>query len=248
MSRSRTVRASATYRSCGVSKKGTVAWVNATWLRNERRMACSSERSAGEYERSAATLERAIRIAPEDAALWLDLGEVRLAQGRPDLATSRKGDFRRGRILLGRPGDAVRLGRAEESLLGHPDRVVPRLGRLEVDQLDVERLELARGAGRSLPQRNQDLSVLGACRLDRPVVDVGARPALRAALVPPGPWALLLPSTELALALLYLATRPELKGPRRIPPWMILTGSIGFLLSLLLAARTVLKLYATFRG
>jgi tetratricopeptide (TPR) repeat protein len=70
----------------------------------------ASERSAGEYERSAATLERAIRIAPDDASLWLDLGGVRLAQGRPDLA---EGMARRAAALAG--GDA-RLRREAEAL------------------------------------------------------------------------------------------------------------------------------------
>lgn len=48
----------------------------------------TSEFSAGDYDRAAATLERAIRIDPRDPGLWVDLGKVRLAQGRPDLAES----------------------------------------------------------------------------------------------------------------------------------------------------------------
>jgi Mn2+/Fe2+ NRAMP family transporter len=51
----------------------------------------------------------------------------------------------------------------------------------------------------------------------------------------------------LALALLYLATRPDLQGKHRVPRWMILMGSLGFLLSLLLALRTVISLYVKFR-
>ena len=70
----------------------------------------ASERTAGDYERSAATLERAIRIAPDDASLWLDLGGVRLAQGRPDLA---EGMARRAAALAG--GDAP-LRREAEAL------------------------------------------------------------------------------------------------------------------------------------
>jgi tetratricopeptide (TPR) repeat protein len=47
-----------------------------------------SEFSAGDRERAAATLERAIRLDPNDSALWVALGDVRLAQGRPELAES----------------------------------------------------------------------------------------------------------------------------------------------------------------
>ena len=46
------------------------------------------EFSSGDHERAAATLERAIRLDPEDAQLWIALGDVRLAQGRPSLAES----------------------------------------------------------------------------------------------------------------------------------------------------------------
>jgi Flp pilus assembly protein TadD len=48
----------------------------------------TDEFSSGDYERAAATLERAIRLDPEDARLWIALGDVRLAQGRPSLAES----------------------------------------------------------------------------------------------------------------------------------------------------------------
>jgi hypothetical protein len=43
----------------------------------------------------------------------------------------------------------------------------------------------------------------------------------------------------LALALVFLATRSELKDARRVPRWMIALGCAGILLTLLLAARTV---------
>jgi len=43
----------------------------------------------------------------------------------------------------------------------------------------------------------------------------------------------------LAMALVFLATRPELKAARRVPRWMIVLGCAGLLLTLLLAARTV---------
>jgi len=71
----------------------------------------ASERASGQLERAAATLERALRIAPNDAALWLALGEIRLDQGRPDLAESLA---RRAASLAGNdPGNA----RSAEALL-----------------------------------------------------------------------------------------------------------------------------------
>lgn len=39
------------------------------------------ERRAGNYAQAAATLERALRIEPGSAAVWLELARVRLAQG-----------------------------------------------------------------------------------------------------------------------------------------------------------------------
>ena len=38
------------------------------------------ERAGGRYEAAAATLERALRIAPADPRLWLELAELRLLQ------------------------------------------------------------------------------------------------------------------------------------------------------------------------
>jgi manganese transport protein len=50
----------------------------------------------------------------------------------------------------------------------------------------------------------------------------------------------------LAATLLYLATRPELTGARKIPGWMLVMASLGLVVTTLLTARTVLKLMATF--
>lgn len=50
----------------------------------------------------------------------------------------------------------------------------------------------------------------------------------------------------LAATLLYLATRPELTGARKIPRWMLVMASLGLVVTTLLTARTVLKLVATF--
>lgn len=52
----------------------------------------------------------------------------------------------------------------------------------------------------------------------------------------------------LAATLLYLATRPELSGARKIPRWMLVMASLGLVVTTLLTARTVLKLVATFAG
>lgn len=48
----------------------------------------------------------------------------------------------------------------------------------------------------------------------------------------------------LAAALVYLGTRPDLTGERRVPKWMVVMGSVGFLLSLLLTLRTAMVVYA----
>jgi Mn2+/Fe2+ NRAMP family transporter len=52
----------------------------------------------------------------------------------------------------------------------------------------------------------------------------------------------------LAAALIYLATRPDLTGDRKVPGWMIAMGSVGFLLSLLLMLRTIIKVYVKLAG
>ena len=46
----------------------------------------------------------------------------------------------------------------------------------------------------------------------------------------------------LAATLLYLATRPDLIGARKIPGWMLVMASLGLVVTTLLTARTVLKL------
>jgi hypothetical protein len=51
-----------------------------------------SERSSGDLDRAAATLERGLTLSPDDPALWVELAEIRLAQGNAALAqeTARK--------------------------------------------------------------------------------------------------------------------------------------------------------------
>jgi tetratricopeptide (TPR) repeat protein len=40
-----------------------------------------SARAAGNYPQANAAIERALRIAPDDASLWVELGEIELASG-----------------------------------------------------------------------------------------------------------------------------------------------------------------------
>jgi tetratricopeptide (TPR) repeat protein len=54
------------------------ASASATLLEQSR-----AERAAGSYAEAAASIERALRIEPDNAWLWLELGEVRLAAGDP---------------------------------------------------------------------------------------------------------------------------------------------------------------------
>jgi len=48
----------------------------------------------------------------------------------------------------------------------------------------------------------------------------------------------------LALALLYLGTRPELVGNRKVPRWILAVATVGFLVSCLLAWMTASNVYA----
>lgn len=48
----------------------------------------------------------------------------------------------------------------------------------------------------------------------------------------------------LGAALIYLGTRPELQGERKVPYWMISHATIGFYLSCILACMTANKVYA----
>lgn len=47
----------------------------------------------------------------------------------------------------------------------------------------------------------------------------------------------------LALALIYLGTRPELKGPRKVPGWMVGLAILGFIASCLVASLTANNVY-----
>ncbi|QDT30637.1 Divalent metal cation transporter MntH [Gimesia panareensis] len=52
----------------------------------------------------------------------------------------------------------------------------------------------------------------------------------------------------LAIAMLWLATRPDMKGENAIPFWMKFLGFIGLITSILLAGRTVFNLYQQLTG
>jgi tetratricopeptide (TPR) repeat protein len=45
-------------------------------------------RAAGSYAQASATIERALRIAPSDPNLWVELGEIELASGNPAQAAT----------------------------------------------------------------------------------------------------------------------------------------------------------------
>jgi Mn2+/Fe2+ NRAMP family transporter len=47
----------------------------------------------------------------------------------------------------------------------------------------------------------------------------------------------------LAAALIYLGTRPELTGARKVPSWMLLIASIGFVIACATACLTAQKVY-----
>lgn len=67
-----------------------------------------AELAAGSYDRAEASIERALRIAPNDATLWLELGEIKLASGDAEQAALMA---RKAMTLAG--GDADLRTRAE---------------------------------------------------------------------------------------------------------------------------------------
>lgn len=62
-----------------------------------------SERNAGDLGTAAATIERALTIAPEDATLWMELAEIRFEQGDLDTA----GEMARKALTLTAEDSAV---------------------------------------------------------------------------------------------------------------------------------------------
>jgi len=52
----------------------------------------------------------------------------------------------------------------------------------------------------------------------------------------------------LGATLLYLGTRPELTGARRIPRWILALATVGFLVSCFVAVRTAMAVWAKIQG
>jgi tetratricopeptide (TPR) repeat protein len=70
-----------------------------------------AEQAAGSYDQAAASVERALRIEPNDPALWLELGEIKLAAGDAQQA----GLMARKALTLA--GDDGRLAARAERLI-----------------------------------------------------------------------------------------------------------------------------------
>jgi Mn2+/Fe2+ NRAMP family transporter len=52
----------------------------------------------------------------------------------------------------------------------------------------------------------------------------------------------------LGATLLYLGTRPELVGARRIPRWILALATVGFLISCVVAVRTAMAVWDKIQG
>jgi len=74
------------------SASGAQASVGATGAAAALLDRSRTERATGDLAAAAATIERALAIAPDDAALWVELAEIRWDQGQTGLAgeTARK--------------------------------------------------------------------------------------------------------------------------------------------------------------
>ncbi len=69
-------------------------------------------RAAGNYAQANATIERALRIAPSDASLWVELGEIELATGNAAQAAT----LARKALTLAAPDDSVAIADAQKLL------------------------------------------------------------------------------------------------------------------------------------
>jgi hypothetical protein len=69
-------------------------------------------RAAGNYAQANATIERALRIAPSDASLWVELGEIELATGNAAQAAT----LARKALTLASPNDSVAITDAQKLL------------------------------------------------------------------------------------------------------------------------------------
>ncbi|MDX1561883.1 MAG: tetratricopeptide repeat protein [Gammaproteobacteria bacterium] len=70
-----------------------------------------SDRNNGDLNAAAATIERALSIAPDDPLLWIELGEIRVAQG------DRAGGEEMGRKALTLTGSDTALAARARALL-----------------------------------------------------------------------------------------------------------------------------------
>ena len=69
-------------------------------------------RAAGNYAQANATIERALRIAPNDASLWVELGEIELASGNAAQAAT----LARKALTLASANDSVAIADAQKLL------------------------------------------------------------------------------------------------------------------------------------
>jgi Flp pilus assembly protein TadD len=69
-------------------------------------------RAAGNYAQANATIERALRIAPNDPSLWVELGEVELATGNAAQAAT----LARKALTLASANDSVAIADAQQLL------------------------------------------------------------------------------------------------------------------------------------
>ena len=71
-----------------------------------------SARAAGNYAQANATIERALRIAPNDPSLWVELGEIELATGNNAQAAT----LARKALTLASENDGVAVADARQLL------------------------------------------------------------------------------------------------------------------------------------
>jgi len=97
-------------------------------------------RGRGEAERAIAAAERALEVAPDEPAIWNDLGFLRLAAGQPQEAGQAF-----GRAMKLRPGHMEAICGAAEALsaAGHHDRAVALCEKLVVKRAFQARPHLA---------------------------------------------------------------------------------------------------------
>lgn len=95
-------------------------------------------RARNDLEQATAKLERALRIAPNDAALWHRLAEVRLAQGQPLQAETLA-------------AKSNRLAYGDHALKRHNWRIIAQARRLAGDEAGAEEAE--RRAAAAVPYR-----------------------------------------------------------------------------------------------